>query len=259
MATVAPQDSIDMARVISRGFDALFKNAGPFFAASLLLAGLPSFLFQWWMFGYSTDVSGNPHAFFPSHFWSVTAASFIIAMVVSGALAQSIIVRSTVLYLDGRPADALRSAGIVFGLVLPIVGLSLMVTIIVGVGLILLIVPGVILALMYCVAMPVLIEERCGVFASLSRSNEMTSDSKPLIFVLMILYFLFSWAVSFVFSIVVGIGALSTEYSFLPFAGEAAATTVATAVLSTMVSSLYIELRTMKEGASTDLMAEIFE
>ena len=257
MATVAPQDSIDMGRVISRGIDALFKNAVPFLTVSLLLAGLPTLLMQWWMLNSLGGIAGDPDTFASGGFWGMTAASLVVTTV-SAALAQGIITRSTILYLGGRPIDIGQSVGAAFGLVLPIVGLSLLVTIIVGIGLVLLVVPGVILALMFCVAVPALVEERRGVFASLFRSKELTSGSKPLIFVLMIFYVLFLWGVSFGFGMIAGAGALTTGNLVLAGAGEAVAATITSAVGATMLSSLYIELRTMKEGTTPDLMAEIF-
>lgn len=257
MATAAPQDSIDMGRVISRGIDALFKNAVPFFVVSFLLAGLPTLAMQWWMLSAVGDVSTDPGLFVSGGFWGMTAASLIFS-VISAALAQGIIVRSTILHLGGRPVDIVQSVGVAFGLVLPIVGLSILVTLIVGIGLVLLVVPGVILALMFSVAVPALIEERGGVFASLSRSNELTSGSKPLIFVLMLLYVIFSWIVSFAFGMIAGVGSLTTGNLVLAGAGEAVAATLTTAVFATMASSLYIELRTMKEGTTLDVMAEIF-
>lgn len=258
MATAAPQDSIDMGRVMSRGFDALLKNAVPFFAVSLLLAGLPTLLMQWWMLNSLDGIVSDPDTFFPfGDFWAMAGLNMAVA-VVSAALAQGILVRSTILHIGGRPIDIGQSIGVVFGLILPVVGLSILMAIIVGVGLMLLVVPGVILALMFCVAVPALVEEQGGVLASLSRSMELTSGSKLLIFVLMILYVLFMMAVSLVFGLVSGVGVLTTGNGVLVAVVEAMSATITTAVGGTMVSSLYIELRTMKEGTTPDLMAEIF-
>ncbi len=257
MATVAPQDSIDLGRVITRSIDALFKNALPFFTLSLLLAGLPTLAMQWWMLSSLGNFATDPEAFLSERFWGMTAASIVVAGL-SSALAQAILVRSTILHLGGRPIEIGQSVAVAFGLLLPVVALWILVSIMIVVGLILLIVPGVILALMFCVAVPALVEERGGVFASLSRSKELTSGSKLLILVLMVIYVLFSWIIGFAFGSFAGIGALTTGTLIFASVGEAVAATITTAVSATLFSSLYIELRTMKEGASPDVMAEIF-
>lgn len=72
---------------------------------------------------------------------------------------------------------------------LPLLGLTIVVGILVSIGLILFIIPGIILALIWFVAVPVLIIEDKGVFDSMSRSGELTKGNRWRIFGLMLVVY----------------------------------------------------------------------
>ncbi|MFM9128207.1 MAG: hypothetical protein ACKOTA_11830 [Solirubrobacterales bacterium] len=72
---------------------------------------------------------------------------------------------------------------------LPLLGLTIVVGILVSIGLILFIIPGIILALIWFVAVPVLIIEDKGVFESMSRSGELTKSNRWRIFGLMVVVY----------------------------------------------------------------------
>ena len=73
---------------------------------------------------------------------------------------------------------------------LPLLGLTIVVAILVSIGLVLFIVPGIILALVWFVAVPVLIIEDKGVFDSMSRSGELTKGNRWRIFGLMLVVYI---------------------------------------------------------------------
>lgn len=72
---------------------------------------------------------------------------------------------------------------------LPLLGLTIVVGILVSIGLVLFIIPGIILALIWFVAVPVLIIEDKGVFDSMSRSGELTKGNRWRIFGLMLVVY----------------------------------------------------------------------
>lgn len=72
---------------------------------------------------------------------------------------------------------------------LPLLGLTIVVGVLVSIGLILFIIPGVILALIWFVAVPVLVIENKGVFESMSRSGELTKSNRWRIFGLMVVVY----------------------------------------------------------------------
>lgn len=73
---------------------------------------------------------------------------------------------------------------------LPLLGLTIVLSILISIGLVLFIIPGIILALIWFVAVPVLIIEDKGVFDSMSRSGELTKGNRWRIFGLMLVVYI---------------------------------------------------------------------
>jgi hypothetical protein len=124
-----------------------------------------------------------------------------------------------------------------------------------------LIVPGIILTLMWSVAVPVMIEERRGVFESLGRSAELTRGSKGWIFLLLLLYWGASSMLSGMTFAMVGFRSPAAEpaVTVAPLVVGALAQAVSGLLLAALLAALYVELRHFKEGASVDQLAGIFE
>jgi len=72
---------------------------------------------------------------------------------------------------------------------LPLLGLTIVLSILISIGLVLLIIPGIIMLLVWFVAVPVLIIEDKGVFESMSRSGELTKSNRWRIFGLMVVVY----------------------------------------------------------------------
>jgi hypothetical protein len=162
-----------------------------------------------------------------------------------------------VLDLSGRRGDLAGSLTAALGLLLPMIGLTIVSGVAIGFALLFLIVPGIILYVMWIVAVPVLVEERRGIFGSLSRSFELTRGSRWHIFGLLVIFIILSTVISAVLGLLnMGVALQSP----LLFAGTSAiAAAISGLVMSAMLASLYFELRTVKEGATIDSLAEIFE
>jgi hypothetical protein len=258
MATSYYDDKIDIGRVMQRGFAAIGSNAPAFFLSALVLVGLPTGVMNYLLLGQAEAAATDPTDI---AFWS-TLAAFVLVTILTTYLLQAAVVRSTILDLSGRPADFGGSLAIAIMLLLPIVGLAIVSSLAIGLGFVLLVVPGVILYLMWSVAVPVLVEERRGVFGSLSRSAELTKGSKGRILGLVLIYICFSSALSRVTGLFSGtdmtvMGDIASPLLFALL--EGVISLVDGVILSAMLASLYVELRTVKEGASTDSLAAVFE
>jgi hypothetical protein len=252
MASSAQIEKIDIGRVIQRGFNTIGRNAATFLLAGVIFAGLPTFVAQY--VAVSQFRSGPPQ--FGADFLAASAIMFIVSIFASNLL-QATLVRSSILDLNGRPADIGGSLQAAFMIILPMIGLTIVASIGIGLGLLLLIVPGIILYVMWIVAVPVLVEERVGVFESLGRSASLTAGSRWRIFGLLVLYVLFWWIVALVFQLVFAFDPLDgATYMALVNALIGIVTGVFTA---TMTASLYVELRTVKEGATAESLASIFD
>ncbi len=255
MATAAPDKSIDLGNVISKAVDVLSKNAPGFLAVGLVLSGIPAFLMDYWLAeafpAAPTDATVGP-------FFLGLVLSLLVTLVTS-ALLQGILLRSAILHLGGRPADIGGSITATLGLVLPIIGLSILLGIAVVFGFMLLIVPGVILYCMFAVAVPVLVNERKGVFDSIGRSVQLTSGSRLMIFALAVILLILYWVINAVFGLFGGASAMlmgegAAALALLAALGGAVTSSISAAVYS----ALYVELLTVKEGATTDGLAQVF-
>jgi hypothetical protein len=262
MASAAPVEKIDIGRVITRTFEAAWANFASFFLASALLAGVPSFFFQYWMMAGLETAFDDPALVMRWQYWVPFMVSLLV-MAVTWALLQGVLVRSTVFYLSGRAPDLKKSAVVALRLILPIIAVSIVVSVLMTLGFICLIVPGFMIYCAFSVSVPALVEEQGGVFGSLERSRDLTRGSRKRIFVIAFVF----WVLSFMLSSALGaFNGLSTmgDYSALPnpiLAGLVAAVSSAlsSVIVAVSVSALYVELRTVKEGASTNELAAVFE
>jgi hypothetical protein len=252
MATAAGREQqIDVGKVVSRAFDVIKRNAVPYFGVALLLGGLPGLLVGLaTVYGLNTN---DPLAMVMSPFyWGAVLFSWLCS-----SLLQAALVRSSILDLGGRPSDVGGSLSVALALLLPLIGLSLLTSIILMVGFILLIVPGIIFYVIFSVAVPVLVEERLGVIGSMERSVALTRGSRWQVFGVLAVFILFYMAVSMVLGVLGGLagsGSLFAELFVSTVSGIAASL-----VLGALLASLYVELRMVKEGATTDSLASIFE
>ena len=244
MATIGelPSDRIDIGRVVSRGFETLRRQIGPFLALSMLLAALPILIMQ-----YLVGDSADP---------TPLGLTWLVTMI-TGYLLQAALVRSSILDQNDRPVDMRESIAVAFRLLLPMIGLMILSWIMIGIGLVLLIVPGLIVYSVLIVSVPALVEERRGVIESMNRSRELTSGSRPRILLLVVLFFIFYAALEMIVPVLTGV--LGSDTAITRALGAALISAVTAMFVAVMLASLYIELRTVKEGATTDSLASIFE
>jgi uncharacterized membrane protein len=110
----------------------------------------------------------------------------------------------------------------------------------------------------WCVAAPALVEERGGVFASLGRSRALTKGSRWKIFALLLIFvlalLLFQGAVGLLGFVAGPGGTVTTAATVL----NAVVSSVTTMVGAAGIASMYVELRSQKEGASFANLQEIF-
>jgi uncharacterized protein UPF0259 len=262
MATRASGENIDIGRVIGQGFEALRGNFLPFAALALLLSGAPTFFVQYWAINEMLGVN-DPDFFLTTGYWGPVLAGWLLSLV-GGMVLQGMLVRSTILYLGGRQADLMQSIALALRLVVPILLVSLIVGLVTTLGLLLFVVPGVIAYCAFSVAIPALIEEQRGIFDSLRRSRDLTRGSRGRIFLLAILFWIFSIILGAVATLVTeGSAAFSLEATLpdpiLSGAGAGIAAALSSLIVTVCLAALYVELRAVKEGATSDELVAIFD
>ena len=249
----------EIGRVFSATFATIGRNAPLYFGFAFLISGLPAILFQYFLL---TGVSGGrvspDHlANFYSHFAMVFVPYWLFAVVV-GTLLQTFIARATVEDLTGNQPSIGECFSASASVLPQAIGIALLVAIASGFAMLLLIVPGVMLWLGWCVAIPVVVQEREGVFDGMSRSRFLTRGSRWALFALFLILAILVWIVQ----LVVGFaGGLST-FLVGPYIGGALgagiASTVSVVIMNTAAAAAYVELRQAKEGTGIDELAQVF-
>lgn len=243
---------LDIGQVARVTFGVLRRNLAPFLIVSSVLSGIPSLAF-----GLLTSVVVGAAP--GTGEYNLLAFAGGAVGLITGTVLQAALIHLTAADLNSRRAsvgDALTT-----GLrnMMPLIWLSLLYGLGVGAASVLLLVPGLILLVMWSVGAPVLIVERRGVTASLTRSGVLTKGSRWRIFGLMMIYGVITVVIQLVLTALIG-----------GFSSGAAATPTAVvgstviAVLSGMIGAtgaavLYTELRRIKDGVGISELAAIFD
>ena len=242
---------VDIGRVITNTFGVISRNPVVFLGLSFLILGVPNAILQFVQ--GSPDVAataiGSPTVI-------ITSIVGLFVVMFFSVILQATLVVATVKDLSGEKIDIGSCVSKAISKFLPLLGLGILVALGVGFGMLLLIVPGIILALMWMVSSPVMMTENLGVIDSMKRSAELTSGSKGMLFLLMIIYLI---AAAVIGSVIGGLGYAVGMASATGLAIFALITnTITGAIQGAVVASIYVDLRTEKEGTNTHALADVF-
>ena len=243
---------ISLGPVLARGFAALRAGFSPYFLAGLIFAGLPIYL--------PTDIRFLRAIDTPSGgWWTFTVLVFIPYF--GASLLQVFITRSAILVTSGRDPSYGASAFLALRLFPAMLGLFLISAVVVGLGLIFFIIPGLMAYCAFFVAVPAMVEERSGLFESIQRSFDLTRGARWNVFALAVLATILAVILSGIASALVAAAAAANLSLPVNPAGVAqgVAGTIGALFSAAMTAALYIELRTVKEGATEDALAAVFE
>jgi hypothetical protein len=192
--------------------------------------------------------------------------------VMCSSLANGAIVYGVIQVLRGQSFTFAESMRIGLGRLGPILGLSLIISILSVLGLVLLIVPGFIIMAVYAVALTTCVAERAGVGASMRRSAYLTKGNRWRIFGIQLLVIAFTTIAGLLVGLAVGFGV-----GFL--AGLVGGANVSLPLLQGLIQALarypvqviaggfnavaggvlYYKLRVVKEGVDIDKIAAVFD
>jgi len=256
--TVQRSENFRIGKVFGDTFSVVGRKLDLWIGLAALFSALPTLILQFLilqpMLGAAlTDP--NMAMTDPGMVWktaTVSMASGLVFLVLS-ALLQSSLIRATIEDLNGKRPSMGDCIGTAVSVLLPALGMSLLIGIGVGIGFILLIVPGIILLLRWCVAVPVLVQERQGVFGSMGRSAALTKGSRWALLGLFVILIVAAIIIQWVAGIVVlALGAT------VGLVLSALVQGVVSMLVSTATAVSYVELRQVKEGTSVAELAEIF-
>ena len=248
----------DIGRVFGNTFQVIRRNAGLWLALAALFSAVPTLIFQLLVLvplGAAGPIDPNTLADHPEIVAlnsGLGAIGGIISFVLS-LLLQSALIRATIEDLNGKQPSMRDCLGTAVSVLLPVLGLAILVGLGVGLGLMLLIVPGIILALRWSISVPVLVQERPGITASMGRSAFLTNGSRwPLLGLFVIIIFASFGIQAALATVQMALGLIAGAVI------EAVVQGVLSMVMSTATAVSYVELRQVKEGTSVGELAEIF-
>jgi Uncharacterised protein family (UPF0259). len=259
MMPVESVERFDMGRVVSRTFGAIGRNAVTFLVLSVI-AVTPQLILSAFL-GVGDIARG--HVIRPDqllHTYSMLGIVSIFGFIL-GAVLQAALVHGTINDLNGKKAsfgDCLQT-GIRY--CLPLIVLTIAMTLAMFAGLILLIVPGVLIFLAWAVAVPVLVVENTGIGGAFGRSAALTKDHRWAILGLAVAVWLIATGLGLLLLPLQGLLILqgAGTIAMAPFLVVSGAVHVVTAtIMATGTAAIYYELRQIKEGIGPEQLADVF-
>lgn len=236
--------------VLGRGFSILLKNIVPFGLLALVVSSPPT------IYAFLSEPSGNMEA----GEIDVTGSILSIVSFLLGYLVTAVLVYGTIRELRGNRAsigDCIKSG---LAVLLPVIGVAIVAGLITVVATVLLIIPGIIAFVVLWVAIPAAVVERPGVFASLSRSAELTKGHRWQIFGLVLLLAVLGAVVTFVVAMPVGgMAAYAKSGTSLILLVNLAVSAFFMALWAVVAAVSYHDLRVVKEGLGSEDIAAIFD
>lgn len=257
----AGERSFTIGNVFSRSFSVMTGAAATVFGISFLFGAIPQAI--WGIVMPKSMLGLQPGDFGPLMVVMVVGGILVFAC---SLLAQGALVRTTIDHAEGRTTSIGQAVNTGLAMILPLLAVAIITAIGVGIASILLLVPGIMLFLMWCVAVPALVDERTGVTGAFARSRELTKGFRWKIFGLFLLLIVIFW----IAIMIVGVGVFTTGSAEMlasnPTAAPSVTTTIVNLILntliigfwSTLINALFVELRNAKEGLAPDNLAEVF-
>ena len=269
-------DSVDreppkfrVGAALSKTFSVLFRNIVPFGILALIF-NVPLLLLS--QFGTGSGTEGVGMGLLPQ-------AVIGLATILLSFLLSATLVYGTILELRGGRAGIVECMTRGFGLLLPVIGVGILVSLAIAVAVFVSIVPGLffnailvvaaplgmiaagVVAVMFSVAIPAAVVERPGVMASLTRSRELTKGNRWRVFGLFVLLVIINFVITGAMSLVFGVSMLTAgaEASTLLIIVNLLAQAFMSALFAVTTAVIYHDLRIAKEGVNVEQIAAVFE
>jgi hypothetical protein len=248
-------EKLEIGRVIQQTFAVLGRNFVSFFVLALILTGVPTLVM-----GLLQTAAMRADSVASWSWVLVTGLiSGVMALVLQGAL-----IFGTVNDLNGRRVSVTDSLTIGLRNFLGLFAVGLLYGLAVVLGLFLLIVPGLIVAVTWSAAVPALIAERVGILDTFGRSAELTRGNRWRIFGLFVVYALVFLVITMVVALVAGVasfvaGAWAAGHNPVELVTSVISNVLSGLIGATGAAVLYTELRRVREGATPDALASVFD
>lgn len=253
---------VSLGRVFGRAFGVISDNPKTVLGLAFLLGTLPSLVVDWSERSLrTTQLDGTQQLGVAV----IGVVSFFLTLALT-VIVQGALVRATMAYSTGERATLGESFSAGLRMLLPLLGLTVLELIGIAFGFALFFIPAIILFVMWSVAAPALVAERCGVFEAFTRSRELTRGSRWKIFGLLLVVLVTYWLLLGVYGVMVFASTNTTmeglaqggQIPLMWILGSALLSLINQTLWGTVGTSLYVELRNAKEGGTEQALSEIF-
>jgi len=247
-----PRD-LSVGHVLSLTLGVLKRNFLVFLLLSLVFSGIPTAVYSFFTLAVA-EQPGNPSAAF-------AAVGGWVMLLAVGPLLQAALIHGTMSDLNGKRANVGDSLATALRHLLPLIAITILMTLALIVGFLLLIVPGVLMALAWSVVSPVRVVERRGVMESFTRSADLTRNRRGAIFGLFVISWLFSVALGLITQLFIGgpMAAVSGGAMLDALVLSPLTSAISSMVTGAGVAVIYFELRRIKEGVGVEQLASVFD
>lgn len=265
MATVdarSHEEGMSVGRVFRRAFGTLIHNPAPTLGLAFLLGAVPGLIIALLVQG---ALRADPNQVIPSlslAYIVVMLFSYVVMFVLS-AIVQAALTRATVAESQGRKASFGECIRASLPVALPLIGLVILWAIAIVVASIFLFIPAVILACMWAVMVPAMVEERVGIFGAFGRSRALTKGNRWKVFGVLVVFMIAYWLLLLIVGLVVDPAMLTDPNAAAAMTPGLMVMSVITgtlfnAVWGTLAPSMYVDLRQRKDGGSAEDLEEVF-
>ncbi len=253
VASVPLHGEFSVGRVFARAGAMVRRRLGAMLIVALLLAALPVPIRLFGADAFAQGLRGGGSSQYLFYLLSLLAGAIF------GALCAGSLIWLGIGGEDGQRIDAADAFYLTLMSAPRLIGLALMIQIAVVIATMLLVVPGIMLGVALTAAMPAaVIEGRAGTRA-FDRSFDLTKGARWQIFALWLLFWAVLGGVGYLIRNVFGAPELLVSAPPIGFILAEGAVAIASSIAAAMLeSSVYIELRTWKEGAPSDELRDIF-
>jgi hypothetical protein len=294
-----PRERLDLGRVVGRTFGAIGGNFITFFLLAILFAAVPSVLMGFALGYFAPILLAQVGYADYGTVNSLIGVVILLLTTIPTYILIGALTQGSIVHYNGYRARFAECLGTGFRFFLPLIGLAIvsilglilwMLPALLG-GVILAgfagmifaqmgnyfagsisgiiagiatFIPAVMAVVRWSAAAPALVAERTGVMAAFARSGTLTRNNRWAIFLLALVWTVISvgiqWAITFVgTSTLMGLGGSFALGGLLLSGFTILYSALNTMILATGQAALYYELRVLKEGATSEELAKVFE
>ncbi|WP_300377706.1 hypothetical protein [Henriciella sp.] len=246
--------NLDIGYVFTKTFSITGQRLKDLVILAVIIVGVPSLVLGLISSQIMAEaVSEGTIPQFSLGFWLVSIIAGLLPLIL-----QAAVVHTTVETMSGREPDFNSSLSVALRLFLPLIGLSILMSLGIFIGFMLLIVPGLILITLWAVAVPAFVTERTGIIRAFGRSMELTEGQRWRIFALIVIAWIAMFIVGLFIAALGGAGYQGMPSSFWDVFLNSIVSTAAGVLSSVGVSVLYVHLRDLKEGTTLETIGDVF-